>query len=80
MAGIEPAIPVWRTGVSPQHFTCLAVTVGGPTGTYFVTHRRRRGVFDEPVVGRVGIEPTSYGLRNRCNSQHLLPTQIRRRP
>jgi hypothetical protein len=67
----NPAIPVWRTGVSPQHFTCGG---GGRVHLSSLERVRRTSRASARFVGGVGIEPTSRGLRNRCKGQHLLPT------
>ncbi len=77
VAGIEPAMPIRRTGVSPQHFTC-----GGVQGTPDDLHARSaRMTFHacDRIVGRVGIEPTSGRFKRPLQSQLLLPTHRARR-
>jgi hypothetical protein len=71
MEGIEPAFPVWGTGVSPQHFTCLAVSVE----TGFDRRWRPGARLDDLRVGRVGIEPTFRRIKSPVQSQRLLPTR-----
>ncbi len=71
VAGIEPAIPVRRTGVSPQHFTCGGVQ-GTPDDRRPQSEDSSRG--RDRIVGRVGIEPTSGRIKNPLQGQHLLPT------
>ena len=67
---MNPTTPAWRTGVSPQHFTCLVVSARKPRLRDIVgAERHVRCLF----VGRVGIEPTFFGVRDRCNNQLLLP-------
>lgn len=80
MAGIEPAIPVRQTGVSPQHFICMVPPVAGerkmraaPGGTFRIERKKQ-----EHAVSRAGIEPASCGLKDRCKGQRLLPTRERR--
>ncbi len=77
-AGIEPATPVRRTGVSPQHFTCGGVLDDAEVDEPPDEHRRDRTRSSRTVariVGRVGIEPTSGRIKNPLQGQHLLPTQ-----
>lgn len=73
---LNPSTPVWRTGVSPQHFTCLAVSLE----TCFANHRRRRSAFGDPCVGRVGIEPTFRRIKSPLQGLRLLPTHSLLRP
>ena len=89
MTGIEPAPPVWRTGVPPWH--CIRLVVPGGTG--FANRRRCRSTFDGSNcpesrvlgrtasdsfghrVGRVGIEPTWRRIKSPLQGQHLLSTR-----
>lgn len=68
---LNPPTPVWRTGVSPQHFTCLAVS-HGDLGLWIAVGAR--SAFDNPYVGREGIEPSSRRIKSPLQSQRLLPT------
>lgn len=68
----NPTTPAWRADVSPQHFTCLVVSGKRPR---FRRHLGAAGTSDVSFVGRVGIEPTFFGVRDRCNNQLLLPTR-----
>ena len=73
--GVEPA----DSGVAHQRVTATLHLHGRSSTTVIVetlvekpasAPERVRKLF----VGRVGIEPTSRGLRDRCKNQHLLPT------
>ena len=66
---LNPTTPVWRTGVSPQHFTCLVVS----EETGLVDGGARRHV-RRSFVGRVGIEPTWRRSKSPLQRQLLLPT------
>ena len=72
---MNPTTLVWRTSVSPQHFTCLAVSLETLVAE---SPWRRVGASDVPCVGRVGIEPTFRRGKNPLQSQRLLPTQLPR--
>jgi hypothetical protein len=71
---LNPTTPVWRTGVSPQHFTCLAVPFQRPIFWSTVGVWRTRPV----LPAWVGWEsnPRYGGVRVRYKSQRLLPTRI----
>ena len=56
---LNPTTPVWRTGVSPQHFTCLAVSVE----TWLWTTVGAAGAVRWPCVPPSGIEPEPLGLQ-----------------
>ncbi len=66
--------PVCRHNTSPA-WRCVAAV---ERGAHLNDHHARSAYasrVSNRIVGRVGIEPTSRGLRNRCKGQHLLPTQ-----
>ena len=72
---MNPTTLVWRTSVSPQHFTCLAV----PSETLVCgSTLASSDAVDVPGVGRVGIEPTLRRGKNPLQSQRLLPTRLPR--
>ena len=53
---MNPPTPVWRTGVSPQHFTCLAVS--GDSDLLVRSHVGARSAF---------VDPSSHPLESNQN-------------
>ena len=64
-----------RRGTFPSPLAAAKLREAPPTA------RCPRGSETPPIatnktaVGRVGIEPTTFGLRDRCTNQHVLPAQ-----
>ena len=68
---LNPTTLVWRTSVSPQHFTCLAV----PEGPELRSTLASGDTAGASCVGREGIEPSFRRSKNPVQSQRLLPTR-----
>ncbi len=72
MGGVEPS----DSGVAHQRVTATLHLLGGLRGDLVVLDpRRRRSAFADPRVGRVGIEPTLWRIKNPLQNQRLLPTR-----
>jgi hypothetical protein len=61
---LNPTTLVWRTSVSPQHFTCLAVS----GETWFADHRRRGARSMVQAWVEWELNPRFVGVRTRCNA------------
>lgn len=84
VTGLGPVTPARHAGVSPQHFTCLAVSFAGRPGWWIVVGAN--AAFDDPRVPLPGIEPEPLAVQASAQTDYarvgfmLRLSEIRRIP